>query len=92
MTQIELPLSRRNDPITSKSAATKAESFKARDIERILHVLRINSNPLTYRLIAWLTDMEPVAVARRGAEMKRRGLISMGPDTRDGCQIWRIIK
>ena len=88
--QLDLPLASRTDPVTSHAAADKAASFKARQISLIFCCLQ-DYGPATYRELAARLQMEPVAIARRGAEMRRNGLISMGPDMRDGCQIWRAV-
>lgn len=99
MTQLDIPfpaLARRTDPATSHCAAHNAQAFKAKHEARIFGALH-DAAPggLTYREIAQLTGMEPVAVARRLKSMERRGLITRsaladcsGFESRDGMAVW----
>lgn len=68
------PLARKSDPQTSFDAAENAESFKSRDISKIWNALR-DCGPMNYKKIAQVCGMQPVAVARRMAEMERKHLI-----------------
>lgn len=90
MTQLTLPLSRRTDPHTSKAAASRAESFRARHEAKIWQALK-DYGPMIPCEIAAHTGMDSVAVSRRGAGMARKGLVTLGPDVREGCRVWRAI-
>ena len=96
MTQLDLPLARRSDPVTSHDAARGTISFKARHEARIYSAIyHAGEYGATYRQVADATGMEPVAVARRLAGMERRGLIKRsansigGYEQRGGMAIWR---
>lgn len=82
------PLARRSDPQTSHMAAESAKAFKARDISKIWNCLR-DFGPQTYKQVAKLTMMEPVAVARRLAEMERGKLIEYTGEIEDKCRVMR---
>ena len=97
-------LYRRDDPVTSKRAAEKAKLFKCSHEAAILTAL--HCRPVigaTYKEIADVLSMEPVAVARRLKGMERKGLVKRKSDgqmpryrggwrdayaERDGCAIW----
>ena len=81
-------LSRSTDPITSKLAGEKTKEFRARHISKIWGCLKENG-PKTYKEIALLIGMEPVAVARRRKEMEENQLIEVLEETRNGCALWR---
>ena len=81
-------LSRSTDPITSKVAGEKTKEFRARHISKILGCLKENG-PKTYKEIALLIGMEPVAVARRRKEMEENHLIEVLEETRNGCSLWK---
>ena len=88
--QLSIPLSRNTDPQTSVDAAEKAKTFKARHIALIYEALNFYRHGLIPRHIAYYTGMDYTAIQRRGAEMERKGLITRGPDVRDGMKIWRV--
>jgi len=81
-------LSRINDPQTSKKAGEKTKEFRARHIAKIWNCLKDNGSK-TYKEIALLTGLEPVAVARRRKEMEENHLIEVLEETRNGCALWR---
>lgn len=81
-------LSRSSDPITSKVAGEKTKEFRARHIAKIWNCLKDNG-PKTYKEIALLVGMEPVAVARRRKEMEENQLIEVLEETRNGCALWK---
>ena len=97
-------LYRRDDPVTSKRAAEHSAQFLEGHEATILGCLvRARPDGLTYREIATLTRLEPVAVARRLKGMERKGLVKRKSDgqmpryrggwrdayaERDGCAIW----
>lgn len=59
---------RRGDPETSKRAAAKVNRFAGGHFAKILKALE--RGPGTYREIASRAELEPVAVARRLAELE----------------------
>jgi len=63
---------RKRDPETSQRAAAKVERFASGHFAKILDALRV---PGSYREIAARADLEPVAVARRMAELETAGLV-----------------
>ncbi len=88
-------LARRTDPHTSHDAAAKVDSFRASHEARIYAALYDNPDGLTYREIAAITKLEPVAVARRLRGLERRRLVYRRLDevtgkyhTREGMAIW----
>jgi len=88
-------LSRRSDPVTSKRAAERTSGFKAKH-EGAIYAAICESEGLTYKEIARLTGLEPVAVARRLSAMETRQLITRNcnevkepAEVRDGCAVWR---
>ena len=81
-------LSRISDPITSKLAGEKTNEFRARHIAKIWNCLK-DHGPKTYKEIASLVEMEPVAVARRRKKMEENQLIEVLNETRDGCALWK---
>lgn len=87
MTQLPLPLSRALDPATSHAAAHRAREFRARHEALILDALRVHG-PMTAREIASVIRLDSVQISRRGREMQLRGLVSIGPHSRNGCRIW----
>ena len=96
MMQLDLPLARNSDPVSSHDAARGTISFRARHEATIFCAIEdAGSQGATYREIADMTSMEPVAVARRLAGMERRGLIKRwanaigGYEQRDGMCVWR---
>ena len=96
MTQLALPLARRSDPVTSHDAARGTVSFRARHEAKIYAAIAdAGQNGATYREVAAITGMEPVAVARRLAGMERRRLIARKPMAiggyaqRNGMCVWR---
>lgn len=87
---------RRTDPMSSHRAAERAVSFKAKHEATIFAAISdAGERGATYKEIAHITKMEPVAVARRLSAMGERKLIerrSNGrPDdyvARGGCAVW----
>ena len=93
MTQI--PLFRTTDPSTSRDAAARVPQFQASHEAKIYDALCHALDGRTYREIAALTKLEPVAVGRRLVTMARRKLITRRRDEttgkylqRDGCALW----
>lgn len=83
------PLARRRDPVTSKKAAERAQSFKASHEAAIFGAIHeAGKHGATYTEIAARTRMEPVAVARRLSDMGRRGLIYRNGEKRGGRMVW----
>jgi len=73
------PMSRRTDPQTSRIAASRLVASGRADAHRALIVDAIRRRPgTTYRQIAELTGLEPVAVGRRLVEVERLGLARAG--------------
>ena len=99
MTQI--PLFRSNDPSTSRDAAARVPAFKAGHEAKIYDALCNAPHGLTYREIAAIAKLEPVAVGRRLKGMERRRLVerrivNVATDcdpwmleTRAGMCVWR---
>ena len=90
------PLARRTDPVTSVKAAERTSQFKAKH-EATIYAAICEAGPegATYREIAQMTGMEPVAVARRLSAMEGRMLITRNCNefkdpakVRDGCAVW----
>jgi predicted ArsR family transcriptional regulator len=81
-------LARKRDPETSRAAAEATGSFRARHIALIAEALRTHG-PMTAHEIAAVTRLDNVQVSRRGKEMTERGLVTIGPDQRSGCRVWR---
>lgn len=83
------PVARHADPATSKRAAERAASFVGKHEAAIFAALTANPDGLTYREIATLTALEPVAVGRRLKGLQERA--GVYPDgERGGMQIWRV--
>lgn len=82
------PRARRRDPATSHAAAARAESFSARHTAKIWTALR-DRGPGNKDDIAGWTGLDAVAVARRGREMQKAGLVTIGPEVKQGSRIWR---
>lgn len=83
-------LSRTQDPMTSKRAGEKTKEFRARHISKIWGALK-DFGKMNYKDIAKLTNLEPVAVARRRKEMEENHLIRVLGEEKDGCQLWEAI-
>lgn len=92
-------LHRKRDPQTSVKAAQRVEEFRKRhEAEIYAAICDAGSRGATYREIAAVTGMEPVAVGRRLSAMGKRHLIerrlkrdSTKPDDwqeRDRCAVW----
>lgn len=81
------PRARKRDAQTSHDAAARAEHFVASHEAKCFGAL-CDHGPQTYRAIAALTGMEPVAVARRLRSMEKRGLIRKTERVIDGCTVW----
>lgn len=87
---LEFPMFRTGDPQTSKDAAEKAREFKARHIAKIYAALdQVGAHGATKNELAHLTSLDDVAICRRGKEMEEKGLVVIGPDSREGCRVWR---
>lgn len=89
--QLDLPLLRRADPDTSHDAAHRACEFKTRHEALILDALRAHG-PMTAREIASVIRLDSVQISRRRRGMERKRLVSIWPNARNGCRIWRVIK
>lgn len=76
MTQLDLLYSPRFDPDTSRVAAEKSGAFRAGHEAKIYCAIADSKYAITYRQIAALANLEPVAVARRLKAMEERGLIT----------------
>lgn len=83
-------LSRSSDPETSKLAGENSKEFRARHISRIWGSLK-DFGPMNKNEIALRTGLDATQVARRGKEMELNHLVSIGPDSKDGCRLWRAI-
>lgn len=94
-------LYRRDDPVTSRDAAIRADSFRAsHEIAILSAIIEAGPDALNYREIARMADMDPVAVARRLSSMEARGAIErrLKPDSikprdyvsRNGCALWYL--
>lgn len=97
-------LYRCDDPVTSKRAAAHSDKFVATHEDKILLCLGAIIHGLTYREIAAMCSMEPVAVARRLNGMERKNMVwrkvigihevkgrmfnQCDYEQRDGCAIW----
>lgn len=90
MMRTVMPLARRNDPDTSHEAATRAREFQARHEALIWQALKDYGPSIPPELEVY-TGLESIAISRRGAGMERKGLVSMGPDKREGYRVWRAI-
>ena len=91
---LDAPLARRSDPVTSHRAAEKVDTFKASHEASIYAAIcDAGERGATYREIASMTGMEPVAVGRRIKAMRDRKLIEHRHDaageiyTRDGMAL-----
>ena len=71
--QVDLPLFRRNDPPTSKSAGINAKRFAAGHGQRIVDALA--SGPGTKDELAQRCGLTEQQVARRMHELRRLGLV-----------------
>ena len=71
--QLEPVRARRHDPATSQRAASRVQRFASGHFAAILTALQ--SGPGSYRQIAARAGLEPVAVARRMAELEQAGLV-----------------
>ena len=85
---LDPPLARTRDPATSHAAASRARQFVSSHEARILGHMH-GREPLTYREIAAVTGMEPVAVARRLKGLERKGCIVRAGE-RGGMMCWRV--
>ncbi len=80
--------SRSSDPETSRVAGENSKEFRARHISKIWAVLK-DFGPMNKNEIAVKTGLDATQVARRGKEMELNHLVSIGPDSKDGCRLWR---
>lgn len=84
----DIPRARRHDPPTSHIAAKRIRESGKADAHRSLIVSAIRRKPgMTYKMIADVVGLEPVAVGRRLVEAERATLIQPGP-VRDGMRTW----
>lgn len=83
-------LSRSSDPETSKVAGENSKEFRARHISKIWSSLK-DFGPMNKNEIALKTGLDATQVARRGREMELNNLVSIGPEVKDGCRLWRAI-
>ena len=88
MEQMEIPLARRSDPDTSRVAAKRAAEFRIRHEAKIWQALKDYGSMIPSE-IAYHTGLDAVAVSRRGAGMVMKLLVTVGPDVREGCRVWR---
>lgn len=79
----EVPLARGDDPKTSKLAAASMVEGALKHRALIVDALGYPSKPLTYCEIAERTGLDPVAVNRRLASMRREGLVRRLDETRE---------
>ena len=77
-------LARRGDIHTSHEAAAKVDTFKAGHEALVFAAICGSVDGLTYRAIATLAKLEPVAVGRRLVAMERRRLITRRRDELTG--------
>ena len=85
----DAPRSRATDPETSQQAGERAESFVGKHEAAIFAAIADHPNGLTYREIARITGLEPVAVGRRLKGLRdRAGVYADGQ--RDGMQVWKV--
>lgn len=87
---VPVVLSRSSDPETSRVAGENSKEFRARHISKIWAVLK-DFGPMNKNEIAIKTGLDATQVARRGKEMELNHLVSIGPDSKDGCRLWRAI-
>lgn len=81
---------RLSDPATSKAAALKASEFAAGHAAKILAAL-VEHGQMTAKDIAARTGLTDVQVCRRGKELVEARLVTIGPDTKEGCRVWRAL-
>lgn len=86
---LDPPRARRRDPATSKAAGLKASEFASGHAARILAAL-VERGPMTAKEIAERTGLTDVQVSRRGKELVEARLVTIGPDTKEGCRVWRV--
>ncbi len=87
---VPVALSRSSDPETSKLAGENSKEFRARHISKIWGSLK-DFGPMNKNEIALKTGLDATQVARRGKEMELNHLVSIGPEVKDGCRLWRAI-
>ena len=87
---VPVVLSRSSDPETSKVAGENSKEFRARHISKIWASLK-DFGPMNKNEIALKTGLDATQVARRGKEMELNHLVSIGPEVKDGCRLWRAI-
>lgn len=94
--EFDAPRARRSDPETSYKAAERAATFRAKHEAQIFAAISdAGEVGCTYKEIAHITKMEPVAVARRLSAMGERKLITRHrnefgepAEIRNGCAVW----
>jgi DNA-binding MarR family transcriptional regulator len=97
MTQLDLlePVrARRKDPETSHKAASRVNEFAFAHYALILEAL--DTGDLTIHEIAQKTGLDSVQVARRLAELEKKGLAEPTEETRLSpsgrpCRVWRAV-
>ena len=82
--------SRTSDPETSQRAGENSKEFRARHISKIWAALK-DFGPMNKNEIASKTGLDATQVARRGKEMELNHLVSIGPESKDGCRLWKAI-
>lgn len=81
-------LARKRDPQTSHDAAQRASTFAATHAAKIYAAI-CEGKGLTYRDIARIANLEPVAVARRLSAMEEKGLIRREGEREGMGQWWK---
>ena len=85
--QLELTLSRRTDPPTSRQAAQRAVEFMAGHESLIWGALL--AGEYTAKEMAQITRLTDVQINRRLKGMADRRLIERTGQVREGCAVWR---
>jgi predicted Rossmann fold nucleotide-binding protein DprA/Smf involved in DNA uptake len=92
----EATRARRDDPPTSKVAATRTKEFDANHFGRIMLALRAGG-PKTFHEIATWAGMDGQQINKRLPELERMGAVERTGETRPSpsgrqCAVWRAIK
>jgi predicted transcriptional regulator len=88
-------LARSSDPMTSKKAALRAKHFAPSHERRILTALQTHG-ARSARELEQMIGLSVVQIDRRGAEMRRKGMIRHATDAngamvRGGCAVWEAV-
>ena len=95
-TQPNLPFSlthsRRSDPDTSRRAASNFHSSgkPAAHKKKIMAAMKSFPGGCTPHDIAKVIGLDTVQITRRRIDLLREKRITVGPDVRDGFQVWRV--